>query len=92
MKPDIDYTRIAQELIDEKGNEFTLMRASKWFIKKGYIKDFKECKYSQFILRKKPIITGLTDGDWQKANISPYVLEYKKRDKSVGHYFIIVAP
>jgi hypothetical protein len=31
---DVDYEKIAKELIEEDGNELTLQRAEQWFIKK----------------------------------------------------------
>jgi len=91
MKPDTDYVKIGNELISEKWNELTLQIASKWFIKKGYIKSLDPCGYSPFILKKKPIITWASNVDWIKTWQPPYMLTFKEGNTGFiwSHYFII---
>jgi hypothetical protein len=76
MKPNTDYEKIAKEIVEEDGNSASIMAASAWFIRKGYIKRIKPCTYSPFLLRKTPIITSIRNVDWVESGMSPYMMKY----------------
>jgi hypothetical protein len=92
MRPDTDHAKIARELIEEDGNSFTLQIASKWFVKKWYIKGIRPCTYSTILLKRQPIITWFTNFDWEVSGKPPYKMTFQKRVTLWSHYVIIDKP
>lgn len=79
MKPDTDYQKISKEILAEDWNSMWIMRATNWFVKKGYIKWIQKCKYVPFLIKKQPIITSLYSVDWSETWKAPYKLTYKPK-------------
>ena len=89
---DVDYEKIAKELIEEDGNELTLQRAEQWFIKKWYIKGLKKVKYSPFLSKKIPIVTKLTNVNWKVTSQKPFFIQFEQRETIGSHFVCIVSP
>ena len=92
MKPDIDYKAIEKRLIEEDWNSFTFFIAYKWFIKEWYIRWVRKVKYSPFLAKRTPIITGVTNTDWKATGSPPYVLKFENRQTLGSHFICIVWP
>lgn len=88
MNPSIDYAKIASELQEDHAWLLTPPRALNWFKSRGYIKWIKYCTLSPFIIKKQPIITGLTGVDWQKTGTAPYNVIMDNDNNS--HWFVAV--
>lgn len=89
---DVDYEKIAHEIIEETWNSASLMNAKAWFIKKWYIKNMTRVAYSPIILIKKPIITSFRGVDWVNTRIAPYKIQFLPWEPKNAHYMAIVAP
>jgi len=92
MKPDIDHEAILKEVLQVKSAHLTYQRASAWFIKKWLIKWIKPVKYSPFLAKKTPILTGVTNADWKVTGSPPYVLKFENRQTLGSHFICIVWP
>lgn len=90
MKPDIDHESILKEVLKDKSAHLTYQRASAWFQARGLIKWIKPVKYSPFLAKKTPILTGVTNADWKLTGSPPYVLKFENRQTLGSHFICIV--
>ena len=88
MNPNIDHEKIARELNEDPAGLLTPTKASKWYVDRGYIKWIKFCTLSPFLIKKQPIITGLTGVDWKKTGTAPYNVIMDNDNNS--HWFVAV--
>lgn len=91
MKPEIDEKALLEEVLKDKSSHLTYQRAIWFFQKKGLAKWIRPVKYSPFLAKKQPILTGIVGADWV-TTAKTHKLAFKDDWATNSHFVHICAP
>lgn len=87
INPDIDWRKIEKEINEENRNNLSMVAAGNWFIKKGYIKWYRNIPRTPFLIKRQPIIVSTKNGDWVKSGKPPYI--WSSTPKITWHFWFL---